>query len=424
MPMRYLEKARGLDAGDDLRHYRQQFHLPAEGIYLDGNSLGAASDQALECLHRVIDEWKHLLIRGWTAARNPWFTLCEELAALSVPLVGAREGNVAIANSTTINLHHLLTSFFAPTEDRTLIVADTLNFPSDLYALAGQLHLRGLLPQEHLLLVPSEDGRTIEEDAVATILSPRVALVLLPSVLYRSGQLLDIPFLVEAAHRQGALIGFDLSHSVGVVGHQLSEWGVDFAFWCNYKYVSGGPGAPAGLFVHERHKDRLPGLPGWWGSEKSVQFAMEPTFVPAPDAGRWQVGTPPILSAAPLLGALKLLGDAGIDRIRSKSLSLTSLLIDLADDVLGACDFVVGTPREGSRRGGHVALEHPAAWQLTQALLSQGIVPDFRPPNVIRLAPSPLYNTHEDICCVVSALERLVRSGAYLQFDPQPRVVT
>ena len=420
----WWEQASQLDSVDELKEYRREFHLPARGIYFDGNSLGAASQKALDCLEEVAGEWKNLLIRGWSEAEKPWFTLCEEISRLSAPLVGAHPEEVTVANSTTINLHHLLTGFFTPGDGRTRIVADELNFPSDLYALSGQLRLRGLVPENHLMLVRSPDGRTINEQTVVDSLSPQVALVLLPSVLYRSGQLLDIPYLVEQSHRQGALIGLDLSHSVGVVPHQLTAWGVDFAFWCNYKYVNGGPGAPAGLFVHHRHRDRLPGLPGWWGSDKSVQFAMEPTFVPAPDAGRWQVGTPSILSAAPLRGALELIHQANMSRIRTKSLRMTSFLMTLVDAELEEWGFTVGTPRQDQRRGGHVAVEHSAAWQMTQALLERGIIPDFRPPNVIRLAPSPLYNTYQEVCQVVAELRELAQSRAYLRFNNARPTVT
>jgi kynureninase len=335
-------------------------------------------------------------------------------------LVGARPSEVVVTGGITINLHALLATFFRPGNGRTRVLADTLDFPSDLYALQSHLRLRGLDPAEHLLLVPSRDGRTIDEqDVLAALDRPDVALAWLPSVLYCSGQLLDMPRLAAAARARGITIGFDCAHSVGSVPHSLHDWGVDFAVWCTYKYMNAGPGSVGGLYVHERHHALGPGLAGWWGGDKQHQFDMASEFTPAATAAAWQISTPSVLGAAALYGSLGVLREAGIARLRAKSLALSSLLIDLADRYLAPLGFVVGTPRNPDLRGGHVALEHPAAVRITRALKARGIIPDFRPPNVIRVAPVPLYTRYREVGELVLALKSIVESGEHLQFSDE-----
>ena len=280
-----------------------------------------------------------------------------------------------VTGSTTSNLHALVATFYQPSGRRTKIVADTLNFPSDLYALACQVRLRGLDPAEHLVLVPSRDGRTIDEaDLIARSTTTRRCCVV-PSVLYRSGQLLDVERLARggprARRRRSASTARTRSASCRTALH---EWGVDWAVWCTYKYLNSGPGAPAALFVHERHHGTAPALAGWWGSDKTRQFDMAIEFAPAGNAGAWQIGTPPILGAAALYGALKIIQEAGIERIRAKSLAQTGWLIALVDEWLSEppYGFSIGSPREPERRGGHIALEHPEAVQICKALKSRG----------------------------------------------------
>ncbi len=246
-----------------------------------------------------------------------------------------------------------------------------------------------------------------------------VALVLLPSVLYRSGQLLDIERLTRAAHDRGILIGFDCCHSVGSVPHQLHRWGVDFAFWCTYKYLNGGPGAVGSLFVHRRHFGTLPALAGWWGYDKARQFDMALDFAPAAGAGAWQISTPPVLSAAALYGTLGMLREAGIERVRAKSLELTGYLMFLIDELLAEppYGFAVGTPRKPARRGGHVALEHPDAIRICKALKARGVIPDFRFPNVIRLAPIALYTGYMELWQTAQILREIVDRGEHLVFS-------
>jgi len=250
-------------------------------------------------------------------------------------------------------------------------------------------------------------------------MTDRVALVVLPAVLYRSGQLLDLERLTRAARARGITIGFDCAHSVGAVPHRLHDWGVDFAFWCTYKYLNGGPGAVGSLFVHERHFGTRPGLAGWWGHHKARQFDMALRFEQAPGAGAWQIGTPPVLGAAALYGALRILQEAGIDAIRAKSLDQTGYLMFLVDELLSQAPygFSIGTPREAARRGGHVAVEHPDAIRIAKALKARGVVPDFRPPNVIRLAPIALYTTYVELWQTVQTLREIVDSGEVERFS-------
>ena len=294
-------------------------------------------------------------------------------------------------------------------------MANVLDFPSDLYTLASQVRLRGLDPAEHLTLVASRDGRTILEDDLIAALDERTALLVIPSVLYRSGQLLDIARLTAAAHERGVLVGVDASHSAGAVPHELHAWGVDWAVWCSYKYLNGGPGAVAALYVHERHHGIVPALAGWWGSDKSRQFDMATEFTPAEHAGAWQIGTPSIFGAAALYGALGITQAAGIERIRAKSLAQTDWLMRLADAYLTEppYSFTVGTPREAERRGGHVALEHAEAVQICKALKARGFVPDFRQPNVIRLgAHRPVHHLRRTVADRPGAQGDRVERGA------------
>ena len=244
-----------------------------------------------------------------------------------------------------------------------------------------------------------------------------VALVFLPSVLYRSGQLLDMERLTRAAHERGLLIGFDCCHSAGAVPHRFDDWDVDFAVWCGYKYLNAGPGSTAFLYVNRRHFGRQPHLVGWFGSDKARQFDMTHDFVPAAEAGRWQISSPSILSAVPLEASLRLFQEAGLGRLRAKSLALTSYLIDLVDAELAAPPYLfrVGTPRDPARRGGHVAIERDEkAWEICGALKARGIVCDFRPPNVIRLAPAAFFNTFYEVWCTAAALKEIIDRGEHL----------
>jgi kynureninase len=418
------EYARTLDEDDPLS-FRDRFFIPESTIYLNGNSLGLQSKDAQQCVQRVLDEWKTLGIGGWLEGDPPWFYYAETLGAKASGLVGALPQEVVATGTTTVNLHTLVGTFYNPRGRRTKILADELNFPTDIYALQSQIKLKGFHPERDLVLAPSEDGRFLDEKKIVELMTENVALVCLSSVLYRSGQLLDIPYLTEEAHSRGIKIGFDCSHSVGVVPHYFDEWGVDFAFWCSYKYLNGGPGSTAFLYVNKAHFKEEPALAGWFGYKKQEQFDMLMEFSHAESAGGWQISSPSILSTAPLEGALNITLEAGIENIREKSLAMTSYLMYLVDELLAddPYNFRIGTPREPSRRGGHVALEHEEAMRICEALRTRRVVPDFRPPNVIRVAPMPLYTTYHEIWQVVQYLKEIVDATEYEQFSTERKAV-
>lgn len=407
------EEARRLDAEDTLSSFREEFYLDEGGIYLDGNSLGPLSRRSEIAALGALRDWRERAIGGWTEGPQPWFYLSEKLGELTAPLVGASPEEVVVTGQTTVNLHQLVATFFEPGGGRTKILATGLDFPSDIHALESQLRLRGLDPAEHLLRVPSRDGRLVEEEDIVAAMTGEVALVVLPTVLYRSGQLLDVEHLTAEAHRRGIPIGFDAAHSVGAVPHSFGDWGVDFALWCGYKYLNGGPGAPAGLYVAREHLGRRPGLAGWFGSAKDRQFDMEHELTPAEGAGAYQIGTPHVLSLAPLLGSLEVFREAGIQRVREKSLRLTRYLAYLVEHELSGMGFGIGSPREDHRRGGHLALEHTEAARVCAALKEAGVVVDFREPSIIRLAPAALYISYADVWKTVAMLREIMAEKSY-----------
>jgi len=415
------------DARDPLAKFRERFYPPQGTVYLDGNSLGLASLDAVAAIERVVEEWKELGIRGWLNGQPPWFYYAEQVGALAASLVGARPEEVVATGTTTVNIHALVSTFYARHQTRTKILADELTFPTDLYALAGQIEWRGLDPKEHLVLVSSEDGRTLDEERIVALMDEDVAVALLPSVLYRSGQLLDMEYLVREAHRRGIIIGFDCAHSVGALPHRLSDWGVDFAMWCSYKYLNAGPGSTAFIYLSERHFQREPLLKGWFGYQKDRQFDLALDFAHEASAGGWQISSPGIFGIAAAEGALKIHHEAGIERIRQKSIDLTSYLIFLVDEILAKAPyrFSIGTPREPSRRGGHVALERDSeAMRINEALIAKGFVGDFRPPKTIRIAPVALYCSYRDVWRTVQCLKEIIDEEGYLKFSEQRKAVS
>ena len=422
-----LEHARKLDAADPLVGFRARFYTPPGGmIYLDGNSLGLLSHDAEASVRRVLDEWKTLAIGGWLEARSPWFTFAENLAARVAALVGAAPEEVAVTNSTTVNLHQLLATLYQP-DARPKILAFAGEFPSDLYAIASHLRLRGRDPARDLVLLPADDDGLIDEQSVLRMFrdDPGIGLAVFPGVVYTTGQLLNIRTLAQGAREAGVCIGFDLSHSVGVVLHTLSEDGVDFAFWCHYKYLNAGPGAVGGLYLNARHADRPIGMAGWWGAHKESQFEMAREITPARGAAGLQVGTPPVLGMAALEGALTLTGEAGIQRIREKSWRLTAYLMAQLRERLpweaeGLC---FANPSQAHRRGGHVALVHREASRLCRALKDAGVVTDFRPPDIVRLAPVPLYNSFEDCHGAVERLRGIFSDRTYENYPADRALV-
>ncbi|RAW45298.1 kynureninase [Halorubrum sp. 48-1-W] len=433
-----------LDADDPLSGFADRFSTPEDGLYMDGNSLGPASDAALASLDRLVDEWRELLIGGWTDADPPWFEVGERIGATLAPLVGATSEEVVVGNSITVNVHTLVGTFLDELlagngPDRTgsaaadgnwdpdvapAVLVNELDFPSDHYAIRAQLRSRGIDPDEKLRVVESRDGRTIDPVDVEAVLERHddVGIVFMPTALYRSGQLFDVERIAEAAHEAGAYAGFDAAHSVGAVPHAFDDAGVDFAVWCTYKYLNAGPGSIGALFVAERHHGLTPALAGWWGHEKATQFEMNMTYTPADSAGAWQIGTPPLLAAAPLEGAVETLREAGIERIRAKSLALTDFLIALVDDRLP--EVSIGTPRDRDARGGHVALEHPDARRLSEALTDRGVVVDFRPPNVVRVCPAAPYTAFADVLAVVDRIETILDAGTHEEYAASEGGVT
>ncbi|PIC64220.1 kynureninase [Sporosarcina sp. P13] len=417
-----LEFAKTLDQQDELASYRKEFYLPEEKIYMDGNSLGLLSRRAEKTLLELLDSWKALGIDGWTEGIHPWFYLAEQLGERMAPLVGGKKSEVIATGSTTTNLHQLVSTFYRPVGTRTKVLADELNFPSDIYALQSQIRLRGLNPEEHLIRVKSDDGLTLDENRIIESMTDEVALIVLPSVLYRSGQVLNMKVLTKAANDKGITIGFDLSHSVGSIPHALHEWGTDFAFWCTYKHLNGGPGSVGGLFINERHFGKEAGLAGWFGSDKTKQFDMEHTMTAASDAGAYQIGTPHVLNLAPLIGSLEMFEELGMEKIREKSLTLTSYMLDCIKTELSDFSFSIGNPLDSSR-GGHLLLLHEEAARICKALKAEGIIPDFRAPNGIRLAPVALYNSFEDVWQTVQILKRIMKDETYKQYPNQRGVV-
>ena len=287
------EFALRLDAADALASRRELFYIRPGQIYMDGNSLGLCSKGAERTVLRALEDWKKYGIGIWTGAETDYFLYYESIGAKLARLINARPEEVTVCASTTLNIHQCVATFWKPDARRYKIVVDELNFPTDRYAVTSQIAQRGLEPDEVLKVVPSRDGKTLAMEDILAALTEDVSLVLLPSVLYRSAQLLDMAAITRAAHERGIICGFDLCHSIGAVDHDMEALDCDFAVWCNYKYLSGGPGATAGLYVNRRHFERGPGLAGWWGNRNDTQFELRPEFERAMNAGGWQTGTSP-----------------------------------------------------------------------------------------------------------------------------------
>jgi kynureninase len=411
-----------LDARDPLAGFRAQFHVPPHGdgdsVYLCGNSLGLQPKNAARYLEEELGAWQRFGVEGHFRGKRPWKDYHELFAAPLAKLTGAREHEVVCMNGLTVNLHLLMVSFFRPTATRYRLLIERSAFPSDRYAVVSQLRHHGLDPDDALIEVARRDGETYlrDEDVAAAIryAGDSLALVLLPGVQYLSGEALDIAKLTAEAHAVGALAGWDLAHAIGNLPLALHDAGADFAAWCSYKYLNGGPGAVAGAFVHERHGNDLsrPRFAGWWGHDKAARFRMAPDFVPIPGAEGWQLSNPPVLGMAALLASLELFMAAGMERLREKSLALTGLLEQRLDETL-AGQVEILTPRDPARRGCQLSLrlhEGAAAGREVFARLGQaGIVCDWREPDVIRVAPVPLYNRFADIERFVATLGDALR---------------
>jgi len=413
-----LEFARRLDEADALRAFRGRYALPrdAEGeplVYLCGHSLGLMPLAARGLVLEELDDWAQLAVFGHEHARRPWIPYHENLRDGLASLTGARATEVVAMSSLTVNLHLLLAAFYRPSGARRRIVIEAGAFSSDRHAVASQIAWRGLDPEEALVeLSPAAGADTIAEESIEAYLEEqgdKVALLLWPGVQYRTGQAFDLGRIVRAAHRAGCVAGLDLAHSIGNMPLALHDIDADFAVWCSYKYLNGGPGAIGGCFIHERHDP--PHLAGWWGHEAATRFHMGPEFQAAAGAAGWQISNPPILSAAPLIASLALFEQTGLHRLRQKSVALTGYLEYLIDRL--APDLQLITPRAPDSRGCQLSVRvngPPGRGQrVFDTLTARGVIGDWRQPDTIRLAPTPLYNTFADVFRGAEALGRALR---------------
>jgi kynureninase len=410
------------DARDPLAAFAGEFLHPQDAggrrlVYLCGHSLGLQAKSTREYIAQELRDWERLAVLGHDAAKRPWVGYHELAASGLAALAGADESEVIAMNSLTVNLHLMMVSFFRPQGARNRVLIEKSAFPSDRYAIVSQLEFHGLSPAEHLIEVAPRAGednlRT--EDLVACLEreGSRLALVLLPGVQYLTGQALELGPLIAAARSTGASVGLDLAHAVGNVPLQLHDWDADFAVWCSYKYLNAGPGAIGGCFVHERHARRsdLPRFAGWWGHSPSTRFEMGPDFAPIAGAPGWQISNPPVLAAAPLLASLEVFQRATIARLREKSVSLTGFLERLMDALLPDVVHIV-TPREAAQRGCQLslrlALRKSAAKRCHERLTAAGVICDWREPDILRVAPAPLFNSYHDVFTAAEALARAV----------------
>ncbi|UCC64639.1 MAG: kynureninase [Anaerolineae bacterium] len=416
-----LAFAQQLDAQDELASFREAF-LFAEPdlIYLEGNSLGSLPRRTTERMRGAVEaQWGRDLIRGWNA---DWYGAPERVGDKIGRLVGAAPGQVVVSDSTSVNLFKLTMAALAMRPERRRILSDVLNFPSDLYVLQGCIRLLG--DRHALHLVPAADGVTVDARVLLDAMDERTALVTLSHVTFKSGFLYDAEAITERAHQVGALVLWDLSHSVGVVPIELDRWGVDLAVGCTYKYLNGGPGSPAFLYVRrDLQREALSPIWGWFGQR--APFAFELGYRPAEGIRRFLVGTPPVLSTLAIEPALDLVLAAGVERVRRKSVRLTSYLTYLADSILAPLGFTLGSPRDPARRGSHVSVRHPEGYRINRALIEEmGVLPDFREPDNIRLGLAPLYTSFADAWEAVERIRRAVAEERYLCYPAERLTVT
>jgi len=413
--------ARQLDVEDELASFREAFvFAEPDLIYLDGNSLGRLSKGSAERLRTAVEvEWGRDLIRGWNA---DWYEAPERVGEKIARLVGAGAGQVVVSDATSINLFKLVMAALALRPERDRIVSDVLNFPSDLYILQGCIRLLG--DRHTLSLVASEDSMTVPPQAVLEAIDERTALVTLSHVTFKSGFLHDAATITERAHQVGALVLWDLSHSVGAVPVELDRWGVDMAVGCTYKYLNGGPGSPAFLYVRrDLQSEALLPIWGWFGQRSPFAFDLD--YVPAEGIRHFLVSSPPVLSMLAIEPALDLLLEAGIGRIRHKSVWLTSYLVYLVDTILAPLGFVLGSPRAAAQRGSHVSLRHPEGYRINRALIEEmQVLPDFREPDNIRLGLSPLYTSFTKVWEAVDRIRRVVTEERHLRYPTERLPVT
>jgi len=416
-----LAFAQQQDAADPLRAFRDEFLFPQhEGkpvIYFTGNSLGLQPKGAAAALKQELDDWARHGVEGHFNAKNPWYPYHEFFSESLARIVGARPGEVVAMNGLTTNLHLLMVSFYRPSGTRVKILCEERPFPSDTYAFNSQAAFHGLDPKNAVVsMKPRAGEHTLRtDDIVERIeeLGDELALVCFGGVNFLTGQAFDMKTITEAGHRVGAVVGFDLAHAAGNLKLALHDQNVDFACWCGYKYLNSGPGSVAGAFVHERHhRAQLPRFAGWWGHDKQERFLMEPVFKPMPSAEAWQLSNAPVFSMAVHRAALDLFDRAGMDALRTKSERLTGYLAFVIDEVVKATavGLEVITPADPTQRGAQLSIiAHGKGRGLFDALTARGVVADWREPNVMRVAPVPLYNSFEDVWRFGQALEECLQ---------------
>ncbi|GAB2492334.1 kynureninase [Pseudoxanthomonas sangjuensis] len=407
-----------LDAADPLRALRNEFLLPKHGageqLYFCGNSLGLQPRGARARIQETLDKWASDAVEGHFREPSPWLTYHEQVREPLARIVGALPHEVVAMNTLTVNLHLMMVSFYRPTRERPAILIEAGAFPTDRYAVESQIRFHGFDPATDLIEVQPDgaDGLVSMQAIERAILEhgPRLALVLWPGIQYRTGQVFDLPRIVRMGQSQGAMVGFDLAHSVGNVPLRLHDSSADFAVWCHYKYLNAGPGAVAGAFVHERHaRTGRPRFAGWWGNQRETRFLMGPQFAPTPGADGWQLSNPPILALAPLLASLEVFEKAGgMAALRAKSEKLTGFLEALIRARIGDTLQIV-TPADPAQRGCQLSLRvaggRERGRELFDYLMSIGIVGDWREPDVIRISPAPLYNRFMDVYRFVEEVE-------------------
>jgi kynureninase len=405
-----LEFAQQLDVQDHLHKYQDEFIFPKVNdkkvIYFTGNSLGLQPKRTKKYVDEVMNDWANLAVEGHFYAEKPWWDYHERFANPLSKLVGALPTEVTVMNTLTVNLHLLMVSFYRPTAKRYKIICEEKAFPSDQYMFQSQVHFHGCKPEDVIVEIKRREGEhNIRlEDILAKIeeVGEELALVLIGGVNYYTGQVFDMKTITEAGHKQGAYVGWDLAHAAGNIKLELHDWNVDFAAWCSYKYMNSGPGNASGCFVHEKHHNNkgLPRFAGWWGHNKERRFKMEPVFDPAQGAGGWQISNLPILSLAPYLASVEMFAEIGMEQLIEKRDKITSylefILNEISKEVQGTFEII--TPSNPSERASQLSvLLHGEGRSLFDYLMKNGVITDWREPNVIRLAPVPLYTSYEDM---------------------------
>jgi len=397
-----------MDAKDPLAKYRERFHIPKtktgdECIYFCGNSLGLQPKSVRAYVEQELKDWETLGVEGHLHAKHPWLPYHEFLTEQTARLVGAKPVEVVVMNSLTVNLHLMMVSFYRPTPARHKIVIEANAFPSDQYAVKSQIHFHGFDPSISLVeLAPRQGEDTIRTQDIEALIEKEgdtIALIMLGGVNYATGQFFEIERITKAGHAKGCVVGFDLAHAAGNVILKLHEWDVDFAAWCSYKYLNAGPGSIAGCFVHERHANNpeLPRFVGWWGHDKKTRFLMGPDFHFITGAEGWQLSNPPILQLAALRASMDIFDEVGMENLRAKSVLLTGYLEFLLDQQRHE-NFSVITPRDPQQRGAQLSIRaEKNGRSLHERLSAQGVICDWREPDIIRVAPAPLYNSFMDV---------------------------